>query len=331
MPASSRKQKTLELAEFFEEKYKPSSSKAFATQVMSLCARCGLDWGELKDLADLLLKHAEPIMEKILASPLSPSTKASQFKACAEFLKMMDREDEGYREAFKDVRAEYVVPRQLMAVKSAAEANNWVDWAEVLEVAAEQTPGTPQHVLMACLTKIPPRRTGEWGNLRVVRQFRPEMMEDYFKLAEDGVDGEPLNVLCVPRQPVDEEGNELQSVIFWGAFKTAAKYGTQIQILPESLSAVLRDYLFKQHVEPPKWLFHQVRDPSLPLGKDGVAALLLNCFYTRSKHVTGNMLRHSFVSHTAEQPYWESDFDKRRQIAHDMAHSVETQQGYVKR
>lgn len=200
--------------------------------------------------------------------------------------------------------------------KTEREADNWLDWAKVLETReglAKEVADLPatgaltskqwdtlQKYLILCLyTMIPPRR-----NL------------DY------------LEMVTAPKGKVEDTSVNYwvpkRRVFIFNRYKTAKTHGAQELEVPEELAEVLERYM--RHHPLAKGARGNVRllvkADGTPVTSGNAITRVLNRVFGRK--VGSNLLRHSYLSS-------KYDLEKMQEDAEAMGHTLEEQKGYLRK
>jgi len=250
---------------------------------------------------------------------LAESTRAVYYRVLASVLSLYKTYGKVAR--YWKKRGDEVQP-PVSAEKSEKQDENWLSWGEIVKLRdALKSATSPlqkegrvrtlddeefttlfNYLILSLYTLIPPRRNKDYSEMLVVKNWRPSMSEEF--------------------NYYDMKG---QQFVF-NQYKTAKRYGQQIEPVPDDLAEVLNLYI-KYHP-----LRKQASFPLLVnyLGEElhpvnGITRALNKLF---GKNLGSSMLRHIFLT----EKYGGSKVDEREEDARKMAHSVKVQQEiYVKK
>jgi hypothetical protein len=263
-------------------------------------------------------KDTEAVEETL--KDLAPSTKAVYYRVLASVLSLY--KSYGKTATYWKKRGDEVQP-PATDEKTEKQKDNWLSWADVVKVRdglrSETNPLSIgargrslddedftkllEYLLVSLYTYIPPRRNKDYSEMRVVKKYRPSMSDEF--------------------NYYDREGRQF----IFNTYKTAKRYGQQIEKVPDELVSVLELYL----------KFHPLRKlASYPLivnslGEElnpvnGITRVLNRVF---GKNLGSSMLRHIYLSDKYGSSGKKSEMEE---DAEKMAHSVGVQQGiYVKK
>ena len=265
-------------------------------------------------ILERLAKYAESTQRSVLAaivSVLSAHKDKATFKKPYTFYydEMMKRSKVAREEDDKNEKTE-------------KQKTNWITWAEVetkrnelLDAVnkfmnnAKVTPQEYEQLMMlevlSLYTEISPRRNADFLNMFIVKKWTEAM---------------------------DKEKNYMDMAtkqFIFNKYKTAKKYGTQIEPIPERLwdrMAVLLKFhpLWKGHakrkLEPVKLL---VAADGTPLVADNTITRILNKVF--GKKIGSSMLRHIYLSSK-----YGNTLEEMKKDSISMAHSLSMQKSYVK-
>jgi len=252
---------------------------------------------------------------------LAESTKAVYYRVLASVLSLY--KTYGKVEKYWKKRGEIAQPAQSDG-KTEKQKENWLSWADVMKVrddleseinplslakrgrALDEEDFTKllEYLLVSLYTYIPPRRNKDYSLMRVVKKWRPTMSDEFNYYDRDG-----------------------ERFIF-NNYKTAKKFGQQIEDIPEELQDVLELYLKfhplkKQPIYP--LIVNSVGEELNPI--NGITRMLNRVF---NKNLGSSMLRHIYL--TDKYGGEDGTTNTMKTDAKKMAHSVATQQEvYVKK
>ena len=256
-------------------------------------------------------KYADSTKDSVLGAI---SSVLSLFSGKPSMAKLYKEYHEMYAAKSKEVKAVRETNE-----KSEKQKENWIPWEDVLKRRGElaETVGgfkktlslseyetLLQHLVLSLYTEIQPRRNQDYLDMFVVKKYNPATHNEnnYYDLAT-------------------------KKMIFT-RYKTAKKYGTQTQDVPESLQKVLEDYL-KHHTQRAE-LKKNVGHIRLLVGKGGEAMDATNAI-TRllnkafGKKVGSSMLRHIYLSDK-----YKNTLTEMKEDAATMGHSLGLQKEYIK-
>jgi len=198
-------------------------------------------------------------------------------------------------------------------LKSERQEKNWIEWDDVLaareelkdkvssikskKITATQYDTMLKYVVLSLYTWIAPRRNTDFTEMYIVKKV-PNTERNYYE-------------------------TDTQKFHF-NKFKTAKTYGPVIVDIPIELQQVLKQYMkvYPKNELEDKPLLVTSSGKTLN-GSNGITRILNNVF---KKNIGSTMLRHSYLSSK-----YGNLKDEMEKDAHDMSHSVSTQQGiYVK-
>jgi hypothetical protein len=204
-------------------------------------------------------------------------------------------------------------------VKTEKEEKNWVNWDDVLKIRHELNNKVVQIGDKASLTASEFNTLLEWTLLSIYTILPPRRNADYLYMY---VTRDP--------NPSDTDKNYLvlgkKPEFIFNKFKTAKKSGAQRIDVPPELMTVLNTYLAKHPLmtsdlkEPVKLL---VDSKGKPMTAINTITRILNKVF--GKNVGSSMLRHSFLS----EKYGKIE-KERKEVADMMAHTVGTQEQYIR-
>lgn len=189
---------------------------------------------------------------------------------------------------------------------SERERNNWVHWRDVVAKEEEMSRtqfGSMDHLLLAMYTLVEPARQDYNAVYITSRAPSDSSIGNYIVLPETG-----------------------NATLVLNEYKTAKKYKTYSRILPDKLTAIIRESL-RQH--PRRWLF--VKDDGEPFA---VRATYRNFSNNTLQRIFGRrfsvgLMRHSYISEGID--YASSSPGDLFEAAKHMHHSLEMQQLYRRR
>lgn len=256
-------------------------------------------------------------VEKSLAD-LADSTKAIYYRVLASVLSLY--KTYGKQEKYWKTLADKVQP-VASEKKSEKQEENWLEWSDVEKVRDALEKKTSllrnlrtsktlsdgsftnllEYLILSLYTLIPPRRNKDYSLMRVVKKWRPSMTEEFNYYDESD-----------------------QKFIF-NQYKTAKRYGQQIEEVPDELADVLKLYLrfhpLRKESQYPL-LVNEIGEELHPV--NGITRVLNKIF---GKNVGSSMLRHIYLT----DKYAGGERDGMKEDARKMAHSVRMQQDvYVK-
>ena len=240
---------------------------------------------------------------------LAPSTKAVYYRVLASVLGLY--KSYGKVARYWKSQGEKTQP-PLTAEKSEKQEENWEKWSEIVKLRDALAQRTSllrneargrtldeeefatlfNYLILSLYTVIPPRRNKDYSQMLVVKNWRPSMSEEF--------------------NYYDMKGRRF----IFNQYKTAKRYGQQIEDLPSELVDALNLYV----------KFHPLRkQASFPLlvnymGEElhpvnGITRALNKIF---GKNLGSSMLRHIFLT----EKYGGSKVDEKEEDARKMAHSV---------
>ena len=267
------------------------------------------------------LKKTATIEEKL--KNYAESTKKTILASIASVLSL-EKDTPGYKKTYKyyyDKMMEKAADAKSAdsSEKTNKQAENWVEWNDVLEKYKELKTKTVDSknpdwsrlqdlLLLGLYTEIPPRRNQDYLSMDVVRATKRTKLES---LPTD------KNYLIL-------RGKVPTNLIF-NVYKTSKTYGQQNITIPESLSKVIATYI-KHHplakVKGSKQFAFLVSEDGTPLTADNAITRILNKLF--GKKVGSSMLRHIYLSS-------KYDIGSMTNDAEAMGHSLSQQRDYLKK
>jgi len=209
------------------------------------------------------------------------------------------------------------------AEKTETQEKNWVGWEKIEEKRKELadevakfadkkkvSPSEYSHLLkllvLSLYVDVPPRRNQDYLDMLVVHSLKKGFTEDSSK-----------NYLVVKKKVPTE--------FVFNKYKTNKKYGRQTVAIPEKLAGVVGEYLKHRPTTAeektakvfPLLVAHDGKQLTQP---NSITRVLNSIF---EKNIGSSMLRHIYLSNKMNISEMKSD-------AHDMAHSLNEQQKYLK-
>lgn len=245
-----------------------------------------------------LYKHTSCVSEEL--TPRLAAARPHWEQLCAELSKEEDR----------------FISKSLMSDR---EKQAWSSLAELratLQEVATKSPGSQEHLLLACYTLWPPPRGGDLSRIRIVTQEEPSLSGDTGVLVLN--DADKIAVLVV------------------SSHKTARSYGALRRTLPPELRAIVTQSL---EAQPRNYLF--MSKGSSSTGASGstpatpallpFSATTFNTWANRTlkrlmgKPTTCNTCRHAFISALDTS---RMSLEQQGMIAGMMGHSLKQQGNY---
>jgi hypothetical protein len=263
----------------------------------------------------LISEYAETTQRAILATIVSV---LSLYKEKATFKRVYNHYYDKMMEKSKEVRA-----TEGTNEKTEKQKENWLPWEEIEKrkgevvedvskfcngkaVNASQFEKLLQYVVLSLYTEIQPRRNQDYLDMYVVKKYNEKM-------------------------PTDKNYLDLATNKFiYNKYKTAKKYGTQTQDIPETLLAVIHLFLkfhplwkgvVKRQNNPIKFL---VGADGSPLTAVNAITRILNRVF--HKKIGSSMLRHIYLSDK-----YKDINEEMKKDAEAMGHSVREQKEYIKK
>ena len=270
------------------------------------------------------LKNTEQ-MDKVI-SEYAESTQRALMATIVSVLGLY-KEKTGFKKAFqhyydammdksKDAR------ENESSTKTEKQKENWISWEEIEKRKGElleavkvfsskksidstQYDTLLQYFILALYTDVPPRRNQDYLDMYIVKKWNDSMPKD--------------------KNYLDIAGKQL----VYEKYKTAKKYSTQKQDIPDSLMEALQLF-FKFH---PLWkgVAKRKTDPvKLLVGADGTPLIAVNAI-TRilnkifSKKVGSSMLRHIFLTDK-----YKDTMEEMKKDSEAMGHSTQVQKDYIR-
>jgi integrase len=203
--------------------------------------------------------------------------------------------------------------------KTEKQEENWMDWEEIVKKKSELqeevstfrsnkhlTPGQwetlLQYVVLSLYTDIQPRRNQDYLDMYVIKKLGKEYdkTKNYYDMATHR--------------------------FVFNKYKTAKKYGEQVEQVPEPLQEVLKTYLTHHPLAKSKAKEFKllVKSDGAPLNTVNSITRILNRTFN-GKKVGSSALRHSYLSSKYGTVLKELQED-----AQAMAHSTDVQKQYIK-
>jgi integrase len=192
---------------------------------------------------------------------------------------------------------------QQMAQKlSPAEEGKFVQWPDIMKCfndkirPAVKDVTTFQEYLIAALYCLTPPVRLDYANMRIVTK-KPEKPEGNYLVMDD------------------------KPYFLFTQYKTAAKYGEQVNPVPQKLLTIIYEWLAMVDSE---WLL--INSKGQPMTEWQLGQTIIKVFEKHlGKPVGASMLRHSYVSHVREN---ELSIKKSNNLASAMMHSPHMNQTY---
>lgn len=206
--------------------------------------------------------------------------------------------------------------------KTEEQAKNWIDWDDVLKKKAELSEDLSSFISNKKLTMKEFEKLTDFLILSLYTDLKPRRNQDYQAM------------IVVPKWS-DKLSNEINYLdvknkqFVFNRFKTAKTYGRQIVGIPESFQSILQVYL-KQHPSRKAGAYSFLVKPGgEAFGTVNSITRVLNHIF--GKNIGSSMLRHSYLTskYGKDSEFAKMDAEK-KDVAGEMAHSVETQNAYVK-
>lgn len=263
------------------------------------------------------------------------STKKNKLATILVVLRMDEEKNEKliekYNKYLYDVAKEYdeVIKKNK---KSQRESDNWVKLEELLkvfnilkkEVYAEELHKASkkfankdekellQKFMVASLyTLIPPRRNRDYSEMKIISETA------YNKLPEE--ERENSNYLVIK--------NKSNMFFSFANYKTKKTHGLQKVTIPKKLKQVLN--IWRKFNKEAEYLI--LNNRGRKMSSNSLTKYLMKIFSKTGKsNISSSMLRHIFVTYNPELKRYRENAEKAKDIAKDMAHSIDEQQNYVK-
>lgn len=220
-------------------------------------------------------------------------------------------------------KAKEVVSKKPIHEKTEKQAENWVDWDEVIKKKTElasqvkpllslNRPLTPReyetvlsHLVLSLYTEMPPRRNKDFMEAFVVKSFRDSLPQNFNYL--------------------DLKGKRF----IFNKYKTAKVYGQQIVGVPEDLMRTIKNYL-KIHPKKDELVIPLLtRSDGSHLSSVNSITRILNRVF--GKNVGSSMLRHSYLTSKYGKDTDAARIEtERKATAEAMSHSMGLQNEYIK-
>jgi len=230
-------------------------------------------------------------------------------------LEGFDREYKIYSELSSDV-FKNVISKQIGENKLSPEQQaKYMDWEELTSKLESEWPDTTSEAraLTSLYVLRPPRRTKDYGLLKVIKRKNKSVSDDSIK-------GLPtsFNYLVL-----DKRGNPTD--LIFNEYKTKREFGKQEYPVTGELRKVLKSYIDEAKINNGEFLFS--KDNGKPWGTE-FSNLIGDYFEDLvGKRMGSTLLRHSFITYILNKQPRES-LNVREKIARDMAHSLAVQGTY---
>lgn len=277
-----------------------------------------------KSFKNLTFLKKTDAIDKIV-NEYAESTQRSLYAVLTSVLSLY-KDKAGYKKVFQHYNDKMTVrveadreEKKGGVVKTKKQTDNWLSWDEVESRKNELRGGVAfkkktidateydrllQFVVLALYTEVQPRRNQDYLDMYIVKKWNDKMPTD--------------------KNYLDVAGKQF----VYNKYKTAKKYGVQIQEIPEPLMEVLQLF-FKYHplwkgvakrkTEPVKLL---VSADGTPLTAVNAITRLLNKVF--DKKVGSSMLRHIFLTDK-----YKDTLEEMKKDSLAMSHSISQQRDYV--
>ena len=206
--------------------------------------------------------------------------------------------------------------------KTVKQKENWISWEDIekckealLEkvrafsnkksIDSAQYDTLLQYFVLSLYTDVPPRRNQDYLDMYIVKKWNDSMPKD--------------------KNYLDISGKQL----VYEKYKTAKKYATQKQEIPESLWTAV-ELFFKFH---PLWKGASKRkaDPvKLLVGSDGTPLTAVNAITRLLNKVFGKKVGSSMIRHIFLTDKYKDTLEEMKKDSEAMGHSMQLQKDYVR-
>lgn len=260
---------------------------------------------------------------------IAPYALSSRKSYVASILAVLDHTGMNQKPIYRGVTKKYEeLQNELVDTPAPAvsdkQQKNWIPWPDIiakreeLEKIVKELPKTKltsaqydtllQWVILSLYTHFPPRRNKDYQNMYVVKEMSDSLPKDRNYFSEDK--------------------------FIFNDYKTARKYGQQIEDVPEELVAALHTYL--KHHPLNKGKITKTKQIPLLVTADGNPLSAINAITrilnkTLGKKVGSSMLRHIYLTNkygkTMEeiQEQYGEELAEQKTDAGRMGHTVDTQ------
>ena len=298
-----------------EKKVAESTANAYVRVLFTLNEkRPYKNFSFLKDVPAItgrMAKYADTTKDSVLGAICSV---LSMVQHKPTMKKLYNQYHEMYAEKSKEVKEVRETNE-----KTEKQKKNWISWEDVIKRRKELEEDVgkfkrdlsdhdydklQQYLVLSLYTEVQPRRNQDYLDMYVVKKYNPKIhiTDNYYDLAT-------------------------KTMIFT-KYKTAKKYGTQTQEVPEALQKVIEKYL-KYHAKRAELKNNAghirllVNKAGEPMEAMNVITRLLNKAF--GKNVGSSMLRHIYLSDKYSDTLGEMKDD-----AKGMGHSLTLQKEYIK-
>lgn len=207
--------------------------------------------------------------------------------------------------------------------KTEKQKENWISWEDIEKRKAEiaedvskfstkktidssQYERLLQYIVLSLYTEVQPRRNDDYLSMYIVKKWNDKMPTD--------------------KNYLDVAGKQF----VYNKYKTAKKWGTQRQDIPEPLWAVIQTF-FKFH---PLWkgLAKRKTDPiKFLVGSDGTPLVAVNAITRLLNKVFGKKVGSSMIRHIFISDKYKNVMEEMKEDSLAMGHSVSQQRDYYRK
>lgn len=291
---------------------RPNLSSGSLRTYLSILKNLSKSLGVEFETASDVVKHYKKILEHV--KDLSPNVRKTRLSACVVFCEKANGAEDAlkcFREKMNEDRKDFNKEQEEQKM-SERQKEGMIPYAEVLEKYHKlETTALPLlkkekwdkkdftqyqlYVLLSCLLLIEPRRSMDWTEFKI-RNVK---------------DGEGNYLKMVKRKPF----------LVFNCYKTAGKYGQQMEECPAKLYKILKGWMERN---PHEWLLMNTRQDNKI-----TPTQLTNILYAFfEKPISTSMLRHIYLTDKFKNMPQLKEMER---VAQAMGHSVTEQLRYIKR